>query len=193
MARGTEDRTVVGVFEDYSTAERVANDLTNAGIPRTSIDVRSNFRTGARILEVAATARLLGPAVQPVILDERLDRMSLGPGAGIVLRVLDLTLSLEGIPSRIEWLGEERPGDVRTGQLVVLAARSKPQFTAEAVEGLGLRAANGGPARVHSQASRYGLYQFGPASAGKKAAIRTEDDDPSSAAGVAARAVAAGH
>src|SRR3954453_13220024 len=47
MARATEDTTVVGVFEDYSTAERVANELTNAGIPRTSIDVRSNFRTGA--------------------------------------------------------------------------------------------------------------------------------------------------
>jgi len=47
MARGTEDRTVVGVFEDYSTAERVAQDLTNAGIPRTAIDVKSNFRTGA--------------------------------------------------------------------------------------------------------------------------------------------------
>jgi len=39
--------TIVGVFEDYSTAESVARDLANAGIPRESIDVRSNFRTGA--------------------------------------------------------------------------------------------------------------------------------------------------
>jgi len=38
---------VVGVFDDYSTAERVAQDLTNAGIPRNSIEVKSNFRTGA--------------------------------------------------------------------------------------------------------------------------------------------------
>jgi uncharacterized protein (TIGR02271 family) len=41
------DNTIVGVFGDYSTAERVARDLTNAGIPRTAIDVRSNYRTGA--------------------------------------------------------------------------------------------------------------------------------------------------
>jgi uncharacterized protein (TIGR02271 family) len=47
MASGTQERTVVGVFDDYSTAERVAQDLTNAGISRSSIDVRSNFRTGA--------------------------------------------------------------------------------------------------------------------------------------------------
>jgi uncharacterized protein (TIGR02271 family) len=46
MAQGQET-TVVGVFEDYSTAERVAQELTNSGIPRNSIDVRSNFRTGA--------------------------------------------------------------------------------------------------------------------------------------------------
>lgn len=39
--------TVVGVFDDYSTAERVARELTNAGIPREAIDVRSNFRTEA--------------------------------------------------------------------------------------------------------------------------------------------------
>ena len=41
------NNTIVGVFADYSTAERVARDLTNAGIPRTAIDVRSNYRTGA--------------------------------------------------------------------------------------------------------------------------------------------------
>jgi len=39
--------TIVAVFEDYSTAESVARDLANAGIPRESIDVNSNFRTGA--------------------------------------------------------------------------------------------------------------------------------------------------
>lgn len=46
MEVGT-DRTVLGVFEDYRTAERVAQELTNAGFPRNSVDVRSNFRTGA--------------------------------------------------------------------------------------------------------------------------------------------------
>ncbi len=39
--------TVVGVFEDYGTADRVARELTSAGIPREAIDLRSNFRTGA--------------------------------------------------------------------------------------------------------------------------------------------------
>jgi len=43
----SQQTTVVGVFDDYSTAERVARELTEAGIPRESIDVRSNFRTGA--------------------------------------------------------------------------------------------------------------------------------------------------
>ncbi len=47
MATRAQDTTVVGVFDDYSTAERVSQELTNAGIPRNSIDVRSNFRTGA--------------------------------------------------------------------------------------------------------------------------------------------------
>jgi uncharacterized protein (TIGR02271 family) len=47
MSVGTQDTKIVGVFEDYSTAERVAQDLTNVGIPRTSIEVQSNFRTGA--------------------------------------------------------------------------------------------------------------------------------------------------
>lgn len=39
--------TIVGVFDDYSTAESVSRDLANAGIPRDSIHVQSNFRTGA--------------------------------------------------------------------------------------------------------------------------------------------------
>ena len=47
MAQTSRNNTVVGVFDDYSTAERVAQDLTNAGIPRESIEVKSNFRTGA--------------------------------------------------------------------------------------------------------------------------------------------------
>jgi uncharacterized protein (TIGR02271 family) len=46
MAVG-QDTTVVAVFDDYSTAERVAQELTNAGFPRNSVDIRSNFRTGA--------------------------------------------------------------------------------------------------------------------------------------------------
>lgn len=47
MAQTSNETTVVGVFEDYNTAERVARDLTNAGIPRSSIEVKSNFMTGA--------------------------------------------------------------------------------------------------------------------------------------------------
>ncbi len=43
----SQKTTVVGVFEDYGTADRVANELTGAGIPRDAIDLRSNFRTGA--------------------------------------------------------------------------------------------------------------------------------------------------
>ena len=149
-------------------------------------DVRENARTGTRILEIAQLAKQRGPAAYPVILDERLDRMALGPGAGIVLRVLHLTLTLEGVPTEVEWLGEERPPDVRAGQLLVLAARSKPQFTAEAVSALGLRDLSGKTARPHSQASRYGFYQFGPAivSAERRSGALTtgmdaeRDDDP---------------
>ena len=126
-------------------------------------DVRENARTGERILDVVRTAKVLGPRAQPVVLDQRLDKLALGPGAGIILRVLRTTLELEGIQTQEFWLGEDRPPDVHDGQLVVLASRSKPQFTQEAVAGLGLHATQGGPARVQSQASLYGLYRFGPA------------------------------
>src|SRR5581483_5855197 len=40
-------RTVVGVFDEYGTAERVARELEQAGIPRESVEVQSNFMTGA--------------------------------------------------------------------------------------------------------------------------------------------------
>jgi uncharacterized protein (TIGR02271 family) len=43
----TSNHTIVGTFDDYSTAENVARELTNAGIPRESIEVKSNFMTGA--------------------------------------------------------------------------------------------------------------------------------------------------
>jgi uncharacterized protein (TIGR02271 family) len=43
----SSNKTVVGVFEDYRTAERAAQELQNAGIERESIQVKSNFRTGA--------------------------------------------------------------------------------------------------------------------------------------------------
>lgn len=43
----SENMTAVAVFDDYRTAERVATELANSGIPRDSIDVRSNFMTGA--------------------------------------------------------------------------------------------------------------------------------------------------
>ena len=125
-------------------------------------DVRENARTGERILEVVRTAQSVGPRAQPVVLDQRLDKVTLGPGAGIILRVLRTTLELEGVQTQEFWLGEQRPAEVREGQLVVLASRSKPQFTQEAVTGLGLRDWRGGTARVQSQASLYGLYRFGP-------------------------------
>jgi uncharacterized protein (TIGR02271 family) len=37
--------TVVGVFDDYATAERVKRELVNAGIPREDVQVHSNFAT----------------------------------------------------------------------------------------------------------------------------------------------------
>jgi len=46
MAQNT-NRTVVGVFEEYRTAERVAQELVNSGVPRESVEVKSNFMTGA--------------------------------------------------------------------------------------------------------------------------------------------------
>ncbi|MCC7371841.1 MAG: glycosyltransferase family 39 protein [Chloroflexi bacterium] len=141
-------------------------------------DVRENARTGERILEVVRTARQAGAVGIPVVLDERLDRIAIGPGAGIVLRVLKLAFDLEGIPTEVRWLGERRPADIHPGQIVVLAARSKPQFTAEAVSALGLQAVNGGPARVHSQASRYGLYRFGPAGSPTQASYDTDGGAP---------------
>lgn len=42
-----DNRTAVAVFDDYRTAERVAAELQNNGIPRDAIEVRSNFMTGA--------------------------------------------------------------------------------------------------------------------------------------------------
>src|SRR5438270_11483819 len=43
----TDTTTVVGVFEDYSSAERASHELTDEGIPRSAIQIQSNFRTGA--------------------------------------------------------------------------------------------------------------------------------------------------
>ena len=45
--RDTAEGTVVAVFEDYSSADRVVRALVDAGIPRDSIEVKSNFMTGA--------------------------------------------------------------------------------------------------------------------------------------------------
>jgi len=43
----SNEKTVVGVFEDYSAAERAARSLNEAGVPRESIQVKSNLMTGA--------------------------------------------------------------------------------------------------------------------------------------------------
>lgn len=142
------------------------------GLDRYYREVRENARTGKRIMEVVATARRLGPAAYPVVLDQRLDRLALGPGAGITLRVLETSLHLAGIPTTVAWLGEQRPPGVREGQLLVLAIRSKPQFTAEAVTALGLRTVDGRKARAHSQASLYGVYRFGSVSTAGTAGLR---------------------
>jgi len=40
------EKTVVGVFEDYSKADQVVRELVNNGIPRDAIDIKSNFMTG---------------------------------------------------------------------------------------------------------------------------------------------------
>jgi uncharacterized protein (TIGR02271 family) len=45
MAQDTS--TITAVFDDYGTAESAARELENIGVPRESIDVRSNFKTGA--------------------------------------------------------------------------------------------------------------------------------------------------
>src|SRR4051812_27536221 len=43
----TNESTIVGVFEDYSTAQTVARELMDSGIPREAVQVNSNFATGA--------------------------------------------------------------------------------------------------------------------------------------------------
>jgi uncharacterized protein (TIGR02271 family) len=42
-----ETSNVVGVFDDYSAAERAARELADNGVPRQSIQIQSNFMTGA--------------------------------------------------------------------------------------------------------------------------------------------------
>jgi len=42
-----EQKTVVGVFDDYATAQQAARELENDGIPRAQIQVESNMKTGA--------------------------------------------------------------------------------------------------------------------------------------------------
>jgi uncharacterized protein (TIGR02271 family) len=42
-----EQRTVVGVFDDYAAAQEAARQLETDGIPRNAISVDSNFRTSA--------------------------------------------------------------------------------------------------------------------------------------------------
>jgi hypothetical protein len=40
----TSSRMVVGVFDDYTTAQRAADDLVSNGFSRENIDVRANER-----------------------------------------------------------------------------------------------------------------------------------------------------
>jgi len=47
MANQTNDRVVVGVFDDYSTAQQASRELENQGISSSDIQVQSNMRTGA--------------------------------------------------------------------------------------------------------------------------------------------------
>jgi len=42
-----ETANVIGVFDDYSAAERAARELADNGVPRQSIQLQSNFMTGA--------------------------------------------------------------------------------------------------------------------------------------------------
>ena len=75
-----------------------------------------------------------GPAV---VLDQRLDKVALGPGDDI-LRVLRTTLELEGVD--VQNVARQDPtGRVAKGNSSSLASRSKPQFTQEAVTALGLQ------------------------------------------------------
>lgn len=43
----SNEKTVVGVFDDYRTAEAASQELQRAGIERQAIEVKSNFKTGA--------------------------------------------------------------------------------------------------------------------------------------------------
>lgn len=42
-----EQKTVVGVFDDYATAQQAARELENGGVPQAQIQVESNMKTGA--------------------------------------------------------------------------------------------------------------------------------------------------
>jgi len=42
-----EERTVVGVFDDYATAQQAARELESDGVPRQAINIESNQKTGA--------------------------------------------------------------------------------------------------------------------------------------------------
>jgi len=42
-----EQKTIVGVFDDYATAQQAARELENDGVPQAQIHVESNMKTGA--------------------------------------------------------------------------------------------------------------------------------------------------
>jgi uncharacterized protein (TIGR02271 family) len=43
----TDTKTIIGVFDDYNTAEKAARELEQSGVPRSSIEVASHLKTGA--------------------------------------------------------------------------------------------------------------------------------------------------
>jgi uncharacterized protein (TIGR02271 family) len=62
MAQSNES-TIIGVFDDYSTAQTVARELEGVGIPREKIQVRSNLATGAVGRGAAAGPSITVPTI----------------------------------------------------------------------------------------------------------------------------------
>jgi uncharacterized protein (TIGR02271 family) len=59
-----EQKTVVGVFDDYESAQQAARELESAGVPRAQIQVESNLKTGAAGYGGAATEEHHGGGIR---------------------------------------------------------------------------------------------------------------------------------